>query len=261
MLRASFSTVARHAAQPRIQLSTAAAKAAPTIKVEVNNAGPSAAELKEERKETMTKAAAAKTSGKSGWQKFVSGVLDVIRPACAAVHTPVMKVLDAPSRRRVEKAASVEDLRIAAEKRMHAMCYGYLAGGADEEVALRRSVDCYKDVELRHAVLHGVGHGEVDPSTTILGHEAKLPFFVTSCAGQRMFRADGEVATAKAAEKHGVRMALSQLTTSTFEDVREAAPMKRWLCVEAWAATRTSSCAMPCCTVLGMGRWILPQPS
>ena len=66
---------------------------------------------------------------------------------------------------------------------MHAMCYGYLAGGADEEVALRRSVDCYKDVELRHAVLHGVGHGEVDPSTTILGHEAKLPFFVTSCAG------------------------------------------------------------------------------
>ena len=54
MLRASFSTVARHAAQPRIQLSTAAAKAAPTIKVEVNNAGPSAAELKEERKETMT---------------------------------------------------------------------------------------------------------------------------------------------------------------------------------------------------------------
>ena len=50
MLRASFSTVARHAAQPRIQLSTAAAKAAPTIKVEVNNAGPSAAELKEERK-------------------------------------------------------------------------------------------------------------------------------------------------------------------------------------------------------------------
>ena len=183
MLRASFSTVVRRAAQPRIQLSTAAAKASPTLKVEVKNAGPSAAELKEERKETMTKAAASKQSGKSGWQKFVSGVLDVIRPACAAVHTPVMKVLDAPSRRRVQKAASVEDLRIAAEKRMHAMCYGYLAGGADEEVALRRSVDCYKDVELRHAVLHGVGHGEVDPSTTILGHEAKLPFFVTSCAG------------------------------------------------------------------------------
>ena len=86
MLRASFSTVVRRAAQPRIQLSTAAAKASPTLKVEVKNAGPSAAELKEERKETMTKAAASKQSGKSGWQKFVSGVLDVIaRPALPCI--------------------------------------------------------------------------------------------------------------------------------------------------------------------------------
>ena len=64
----------------------------------------------------------------------------------------------------------------------------------------------------------------MDMRTTILGHEAQLPFFVTSCAGQRMFHADGEVATAKAAKKHGCFMALSQLTTSTFEDVREAHP-------------------------------------
>ena len=39
-----------------------------------------------------------------------------------------------------------------------------------------------------------------------------------------MFHADGEVATARAAKKHGCFMALSQLTTSTFEDVREAHP-------------------------------------
>jgi len=39
-----------------------------------------------------------------------------------------------------------------------------------------------------------------------------------------MFHADGEVATAKAAKKHGCFMALSQLTTSTFEEVREAHP-------------------------------------
>jgi len=39
-----------------------------------------------------------------------------------------------------------------------------------------------------------------------------------------MFHADGEVATARAAKKHGLHMALSQLTTSTFEEVREAHP-------------------------------------
>ena len=38
---------------------------------------------------------------------------------------------------------------------LHAMVYGYLAGGADDERCLRRSVAAYEDVELRHAVLHG----------------------------------------------------------------------------------------------------------
>ncbi len=32
-----------------------------------------------------------------------------------------------------------------------------------------------------------------------------------SCAGQRMFHADGEVATANAAKKHGLHMELSQV--------------------------------------------------
>ena len=104
------------------------------------------------------------------------------------------------------------------------MVYGYLDGGADEERALRRSVTAYNDIELRHAVLHGIGHDDMDLRTKVLGVDTELPFFVTSCAGQRMFHADGEVATARAAKKHGCFMALSQLTTSTFEDVRAAHP-------------------------------------
>ena len=60
-----LSTAVRHAArQPTWQRSLHGRGHKPTLKVEV--AGPSAAELKEERKETMTKAAASKQSGKSG---------------------------------------------------------------------------------------------------------------------------------------------------------------------------------------------------
>ena len=73
-------------------------------------------------------------------------------------------------------------------------------------------------------MLHGVGSNDMDLRTKVLGQDSQMPFFITSCAGQRMFHADGEVATAKAAKKHGLHMALSQLTTSTFEEVREAHP-------------------------------------
>ena len=39
----------------------------------------------------------------------------------------------------------------------------------DEERALRRSVTAYNDIELRHAVLHGIGHDDMDLRTKILG--------------------------------------------------------------------------------------------
>jgi len=172
----------------------------------------------------MADAAAKVGDGKSSWQRFVGGVVDTVRPVAAKLAPTVMPLLDGPAMRRVEQAVNIEDLRVAAEKRAHAMVYGYLAGGADDERALRRSVAAYNDVELRHAVLHGIGHADMDLRTKILGVDTELPFFVTSCAGQRMFHADGEVATARAAKKHGCFMALSQLTTSTFEDVREAHP-------------------------------------
>ena len=176
------------------------------------------------RSEEIADAAAKVTSGKSSWQRFVGGAVDVLRPLTAAAGPIVMPILDAPSKRRVQSAVNIEDLRVAAERRAHAMVYGYLAGGADDERALRRSVVAFNDVELRHAVLHGVGNDDLDLSTEILGTKTRMPYFLTSCAGQRMFHADGEIATARAAKKHGLQMALSQLTTSTFEDVRAAHP-------------------------------------
>ena len=59
-------------------------------------------------------------------------------------------------------------------------------------------------------MLHGVGNEDLDLRTKVLGVDTNLPFFITSCAGQRMFHADGEIATARAAAKHGCFMALSQ---------------------------------------------------
>lgn len=172
----------------------------------------------------MAKAANKIQGGKTVWQRTVSGIVDTLRPLTSRLAPVVMPILDAPSKRRVDMAVNIEDLRLAAEKRAHAMVFGYLDGGADAERSLRRSVAAYNDVELRHAVLHGVGHGELDLRTNIMGIDAAKPFFITSCAGQRMFHADGEIATATAAKKHGLAMALSQLTTSTFEEVRAAHP-------------------------------------
>ena len=104
----------------------------------------------------MEKAAKKITGGRTAWQRLCGGSVDAIRPIMSAMAPIVMPVLDARSRRRVLEAVNIADLRAAAQKRAHAMVFGYLDGGADDERALRRSVAAYSDVELRHAVLHGI---------------------------------------------------------------------------------------------------------
>lgn len=151
-------------------------------------------------------------------------MVNVLRPFAAVAKPLVMPILDIPSKRRVAAACNIADLRLAAEKRAHAMVFGYLDGGADGEVALRRSVEAFEDVELRHAVLHGVGHDTMDLRTRILGIDADQPFFITSCAGQKMFHAEGESATARGAAKHKMAMALSQLSTTAPEEIAAIAP-------------------------------------
>lgn len=163
-------------------------------------------------------------SKKSVWQKFMGNSVNIVRPVFNFFKPFIFPLLDMPSKNRIKNAVNIEDLRKAAEKRSHSMVFAYLDGGADAERALTNSIKSFHDIKLKHPVLHGVGNGEVVLDTNIMGINSKLPFFLSSCAGQRMFHADGEIATAKAAKKHGCAMALSQLTTSRFEDVRDNHP-------------------------------------
>tara|TARA_A100001011_G_scaffold399884_1_gene510788 strand:+ start:3033 stop:4283 length:1251 start_codon:yes stop_codon:yes gene_type:complete len=151
-------------------------------------------------------------------------MINGLRPLCQELYPDLSLLLNYSSKRRLNKAVNIDDFRKAAKMRAHPMVFGYLDGGADGEVALRKSVEAYKDYDLYHSVLHGVCKDDIDLSTKILNIDSKLPFFITSCAGQKMFHSQGEIATAKAANKNGIPMALSQLTTSTFEEVNKEAP-------------------------------------
>ena len=158
------------------------------------------------------------------WSRTVKNIVEFTRPLCQELYSDVHPLLNMISKKRVKKAVNIEDLRNAAQKRAHPMVFGYLDGGADGEVALQKSTEAYKDYDLYHAVLHGISKKDIDLKTKIMNIDSNLPFFLSSCAGQKMFHCDGEIATARAANKHGIPMTLSQLTTSTFEEVSEEAP-------------------------------------
>ena len=115
----------------------------------------------------MESAATKIGNAKSPWQRVAGTLVNIVRPIARTLKPVIFPILDAPSQRRIREAVNIDDLRTAAEKRSHAMVFGYLDSGADGERALRRSCEAYGDVELRHAVLHGVGNYDIDLRTKI----------------------------------------------------------------------------------------------
>jgi L-lactate dehydrogenase (cytochrome) len=128
---------------------------------------------------------------------------------------------------RLASAASIWDLREIARRRTPRAPFDYTDGAAEEEVALRRSREAYRRVELVPAVLRDVSR--VDTSTTLLGAPSSMPLAFAPTGFTRMMQHEGEPAVARAAARAGITYALSTLGTSSAEEVAEAAPdLNRW---------------------------------
>jgi L-lactate dehydrogenase (cytochrome) len=135
--------------------------------------------------------------------------------------------------RRLRRAASVEDLRDQARRRVPRAVFDYTDGGAGREVSLRRSRAAFDRVEFVPSVLRDVS--SVDVSTTVLGRPTALPLVMAPTGFTRMMNHQGEPAVARAAGRAGVPYALSTMgTTSPERLVAEAPDGRRWFQLYLW---------------------------
>ena len=77
-----------------------------------------------------------------------------------------------PVERRLKAAASVDDYRRIAKRRLPRGVFDYIDGGAEDERTLARNVSAFGGYEFRPRVLRDVSR--LDTSTTILGRPAVL---------------------------------------------------------------------------------------
>jgi len=135
--------------------------------------------------------------------------------------------------RRLRRAASVEDLRDQARRRVPRAVFDYTDGGAGREVSLRRSRAAFDRVEFLPTVLRDVS--SVDVSTTVLGRPAALPLVMAPTGFTRMMNHQGEPAVARAAARAGVPYALSTMGTTSPERLAGEAPeARRWFQLYLW---------------------------
>lgn len=133
------------------------------------------------------------------------------------------------SRIAPEDLLSVEMYHEVAKRKLPKMVYDYYRSGADDQLTLQEAVEAFRRIKLRPRVFVDVSPEKLNFSTTVLGEKVDMPILVAPSAMHRMATDDGEKATVRAAAAMNTCMILSSLSTTSIEDVAQAAPnCLRW---------------------------------
>lgn len=138
-----------------------------------------------------------------------------------------------PTRRRLEAALTIDDLRRVAKRRTPRAAFDFGDGAAESELSLRRARQAFEDVEFHPTVLTDVS--DVDTSRNVLGHRSSHPFAIAPIGFTRMMHSEGERAGAAAAAAFGIPFTLSTMGTTSIEDVAVASgDGRRWFQLYLW---------------------------
>ena len=95
--------------------------------------------------------------------------------------------------------------------------YDFIAGGATDEITIRRTRAVYDSIMIRPRMLVDVS--QRDLSTTVLGQKIALPIMLDPAGNHGAAHPDAEIASVKAAGAAGTLMILSSHASRTLEDV------------------------------------------
>jgi L-lactate dehydrogenase (cytochrome) len=138
-----------------------------------------------------------------------------------------------PVARRLAGAASVDDLRRIARRRLPRGVFDYIDGAAEDEFTLGNNRRAFERIAFRPRVLRDVS--VVDTTTTLLGKPLPFPLVLAPTGFTRIADPEGELAVARAAARAGLPYALSTLGTRSIEEVAAAAGAARlWFQVYVW---------------------------
>jgi L-lactate dehydrogenase (cytochrome) len=133
--------------------------------------------------------------------------------------------LDA-TRRRLSACHDLADLRAAGHRLAPRPVFDYVEGGADEELSVRANTRAFRRWRFQPRALVNVS--EPDTSAAFLGSVAPLPLALAPTGYTRMMHPAGEIAAARAAQRHGLPYTLSTMATTTIEAVSESAQPDLW---------------------------------
>jgi len=120
----------------------------------------------------------------------------------------------------LRRAASVDDYRELARRRLPKIFFEYIDGGSYAEVTLKRNVEDFANLVLRQRVMRDMS--DLDTSIETLGQRYRMPVGLSPVGMAGMYGRRGEVQAARAAASGGVPFCLSTMGICGVEEVARA---------------------------------------
>jgi len=118
------------------------------------------------------------------------------------------------------------DFEELARQRLPQMVYDYIAGGAGDEITLRRNRECFEAIRLKPRVLVDVSR--LDTSLELFGQRLAFPILLAPTAYHKLVHPEGELATACGAAAAGATLVVSSFATTSLEDIARSATGALW---------------------------------
>ncbi|GAA5983167.1 hypothetical protein JCM10908_000181 [Rhodotorula pacifica] len=139
-------------------------------------------------------------------------IVEVAQPKKAAAGVPSS----------ASACLNLDDFEKAAEGLLKPKAWAYYRSAADDERTFAWNRDAFSLIRFRPRVLRNVL--PVDLSTSILGHRAKLPIYISPAAMGRLAHPEGEKCLARTAASHGIPYIVSANSSVSFEDIAAEVP-------------------------------------
>ncbi|MDM0108532.1 alpha-hydroxy acid oxidase [Variovorax sp. J22R24] len=123
-------------------------------------------------------------------------------------------------------AASIEDLRLIASRKLPRMVFDYIDGASGSEATARRNRAGFDRFLLRPEIL--VDLSKRDPGTTLFGERVALPMVIGPTGMNGAYWAQGDLCLARAARQENIPFVMSTAATVGLDPLVQAAGPMRW---------------------------------
>ena len=126
----------------------------------------------------------------------------------------------------LDRAASIDDLRRLAKRRIPRFAFDLVDGGAESERNLRRNIEAFEEVQLTPRYMVDVS--ELDMGVTLFGQTFDAPFGMAPIGMLNAFWPGADLILAKLCARENIPYVASSAASTTLERLAEAADGNGW---------------------------------